>query len=367
MFVRTLTKQTVTATGTGIALMAAGILLLRYPDAVATGISRGMAVCTAVIIPTLYPFMLLSGLLTDSPLCRTPGRVTRWVTRRLFGLPGCCGPAILLSLVGGYPAGMLAAAGLYRQGRINAKQWHRMSAFCVGAGPGFIVGTVGSGLLGNAKAGWLLYGAQAATSLGMGIWLGRRHHGKVDEVTPPPPKRPMAEMVADSCRALLTMCGFVVAAAMVLSLAEVVGVARAVASVTGWPAAGVSAGLAGVLEVSCGCMAVAGLPLAPLWLSLMLSWGGLSVQGQLAAILPEKRLLTPGFWGYRLVHGAVSGGVTLLLFRLSPTHLQVMGNSPSAIPYSVSAQGSGMLLCLTFLAMLYFSQKKTGNRETGVL
>lgn len=367
MFIHTIHKQGAATLCTTIAFVAVGVVLLWYPDAVTTGINRGMAVCTSVIIPTLYPFMLLAGLLTDSTLCRNPGRLTKWLTEKLFGLPGCCGPAILLGLVGGYPAGMLAAAGLYRQGRITPPQWRQMSAFCIGAGPGFIVGTVGTGLLGSTQAGILLYTAQTVTSLALGIWLGRGRRRESGTLTQPPPKRPAAEMVAESCRALLTMCGFVVAAAMVLSLVEAMGVARTVATVTGWNSAGISAGLAGFLEVSCGCMAAAGMPLAPVWLSLMLSWGGLSVQGQVAAILPEERLLTPRFWGYRLTHGIVSGGVTLLLFHLFPTHLQVMNNSPTAIPYSVSAQGSVMLLCLTFLAMLYFSQKKTGNREQRVL
>lgn len=367
MFVRTITKQSITAVSTGVLLTMAGTLLLGYPDAVTTGINRGMAVCTTVVIPTLYPFMLLAGLLTDSPLCRQPGRATRWVTERVFGLPGCCGPAILLSLVGGYPAGMLAAAALYRQKRITPEQWRRMTAFCVGPGPGFIVGTVGTGLLGSAQAGMLLYVAQTVTSLGIGIGLGRGHRRESAPPSNPPPRRPMAEMVADSCRALLTMCGFVIAAAMVLSLMEVMGVARAVATLTGWETAGVSALLAGILEVSCGCVAVAGLPMAPLWLSLMLSWGGLSVQGQLSAALPEERLLTPRFWWWRAVHGTVSTGVTFVLFRLFPVSLQTMGGGPAALPYSVSIQGSMMLLLLCFLAMLCFSEKKTGNRQKNML
>lgn len=361
MFVRTITKQAVTATGSGIALFLVGTLLLLYPNGVATGISRGMAVCTTVIIPTLYPFMLLAGMLTDSPLCRNPGKITRWITARLFGLPGCCGSAILLSLVGGYPAGMLAVASLYRQGQITAEQWRRTTAFCVGAGPGFIIGTVGSALLGSVRAGVLLYTAQAVSSLGIGIWLGKGHRHQISTVTVTAPKRPFAEMVADSCRALLTMCGFVVAAAMTLSLWEAVGLARIIANATAWDATYVSTALAGLLEVSCGCIGAAGLPLAPVWLSLMLSWGGLSVQGQLAATLPEQKLLTPRFWGWRLAHGIISSGLTLALFRLFPTQLQTMGSDAVALPYSVSVQGSVMLLCLTFLAMLYFSQKSTGK------
>ena len=36
---------------------------LCYPQALATGVSRGLSICTAVIIPTLYPFMVLLSLI----------------------------------------------------------------------------------------------------------------------------------------------------------------------------------------------------------------------------------------------------------------------------------------------------------------
>ncbi|MBE6807506.1 MAG: hypothetical protein E7527_05845 [Ruminococcaceae bacterium] len=365
MFVRVMHKRRLRDGAYSIGLALCAVALLTYPTAVATGISRGLSICSSVILPSLFPFMLLSGLLTDSPLCRRPGRVAVWVARRWFGLPGCCAPAILLGLVGGYPAGMMAVAQLYKQGQISREQWRRLSAFCVGGGPGFIVSTVGAGLLGSAQAGLLLFAAQTTVALGIGIGLGRGHRHPEEETRPPlPPRRPFAHVVGDSCGALLTVCGFVTLAAMVLALSEGAGVAAALAGWLGLNTATVSAVLAGILEVSGGCVAVVGLGgLTPLWLSLTLSWAGLSVQGQLAAALPEERLLTGYFWRWRLTHGLLSGGVALLLFHLFPPSDLTAGGRPQALPFSVSASGSVMLLFLCFLTMLYFSQKKTGNPE----
>ena len=314
--------------------------------------------------------MLLAGILTDSPLCRRPGTAAKWIARRLFGLPGCCAPAILLSLVGGYPAGALAIARLYHQEQIDRAQVRRMTAFCVNGGPGFIISTVGAGLLGSVQAGVLLCVAQMVTSLGIGIYLGKGHRHRQDATTAPmlPPPRPLAQMVGDTCRSLLTMCGFVVLAAALLSLAEAMGIARVLAAATGMAAGSASALLAAILEVSCGCIALAGADgLTPLWLSLALSWGGLSVQGQLAAALPGERPLTSRFWVWRLVHGCCSGGVALFLFHLFPPDRATVGGRPDALPYSVSAAASVMLLLLSFLTMLCFSEKKTGNTAQGVV
>ena len=347
-------------------LTALCLLLLSYPNAMATGISRGLSICSTVIIPTLYPFMLLAGLLANSPLCRHPGRITTAVTRRLFGLPGCCGPAILLSLVGGYPAGIIAIAQLQQRGQISHDDTRRMTTFCINGGPGFIISTVGAGLLGSVRAGILLYVSQVIVSIGIGICLGHGHRWIPD--TPSvalPPRKAIAHIVSDTCASLLTMCGFVVLAACGLSLAEGCGLSRGIAVAIGTETATVSAILAAVTEVSCGCIALAGSGmLSPLWLGLTLSWGGLSVQGQLAAILPQEHLINFRFWRWRLIHGVFSGSIALGLFTLFPIHRSTLSSNTAVIPYSVSVAATLMLLLLSFLAMLCFSnfsEKKTGN------
>lgn len=347
-----------------LVLLSAAVLLLIYPQAMATGISRGLSVCSSVIIPTLYPFMLLAGWLTDSPLCRQPGRLTCAATRWLFGLPGCCGPAIFVSLVGGYPAGALTIARLLEQGRIDRDEARRMTVFCVNAGPGFIISTVGAGLLGSIKAGVLLFLSHITVSLLLGVLLGRGHHPSCKtEQLDMNSRRSVSALVTDTGKALLTMCGFILLSAAFLSLCEAAGIPSGVQQVLRLPARQVSAALAAITEVSCGCIALAeNQPLAPLWLSLCLSWGGLSVHGQLTAILPSGTIDYPQFACWRILHGLLSGLTSLALFHYIPVDLATdAGGNPLLLPYGVSAGASLMLLCMSFLAMLCFSEKSTGK------
>lgn len=361
---RTVDKESLTVGSTALGAVGIGLLLLWYPDAVANGIRRGLSVCSTVIIPTLYPFMLLSGWLSHSPLCRHPRRVSRFVAHRLFGLPACCAPAILIGLVGGYPAGILAMAQLYRQGLIRREECHRMTAYCVGGGPGFVISTVGALLLGSVQAGvWLLIG-QVAASLLIGTALGRGHRTYTADPTPTEDTpAPFAHIVRDTCGALLTMCGFVVLGAMALSLCEAVGLATSLAALFHLPSGTVSALLAGLIEVSSGSIAVAGLGVSPVWLSLVLSWGGLAVHGQLAAALPEERILGGRFWGWRLSHGLLSGGITALLFHFFPPDRFTVGQNTATLPYSASVSASMTLILLSFLTMLCFPEKKAGKTK----
>lgn len=374
MFIHTLHKRTLFTSAVSAAIIAVAVVMLRWPQALANGVSRGLSVCSSVIIPTLYPFMILAGALTDSPLCTRPSKFSGALTRRLFHLPACCGTAIFLSLVGGYPAGALAIGRLRDSGRVTAEQARRMTLFCVNGGPGFIVSTVGAGLLGSTRAGWLLFAAHATTSIGMGILLARTGKARADSAqeasTVAAPSRAFAQTVQDTCTALLTMCGFVLLAAAVLSVWEASGLPHALQRFSGIPAASWSTAAAMLTEVSCGCIAIAGSgTLAPFWLCLCLGWGGLSVQGQLAVALKaksEEKILTRAFWGGRLVHGCVSGLIATVLFRFIPVDLPTV-SAPSATPFYASASASVMLLLFSFTAMLCFYPKKTGNPPKDVL
>lgn len=308
--------------------------------------------------------MLLAGWLTDSPLCQQPGHLTCAATQRLFGLPGCCGPAIIVSLIGGYPAGALSISRLLEQGQIDRDEARRMTVFCVNAGPGFIISTVGAGLLGSIKAGVLLFLSHISVSLLLGICLGFHKHPscKANQLNTSS-RRSVSALVTDTGKALLTMCGFILLAAAFLSLCEAAGIPGGIDKVFHLPARQVSAALAALTEVSCGCIALAeNQPLAPLWLSLCLSWGGLSVHGQLTAILPNGTMDYPQFVCWRLLHGLLSGLISLLLFHFIPVDLATAATGdPLLLPYGVSAGASLMLLCMSFLAMLCFSEKSTGK------
>lgn len=343
---------------------------LCYPQALATGVSRGLSICTSVIIPTLYPFMVLSGLVASSPLCRRTGRLSSALMRRLFGLPACCGAAILISFIGGYPAGAVALSRLRQQDLITPEELQRCARFCINAGPAFIISTVGIGLLGNVTAGILLYIAHITASVIVGMHSARGHRQHTGVIRSPSAQTHAAsDIVRDTCQSLLTMCGYVVLAAALLSLWDATQSASAIQRLVGIPATSVTAALSAVTEVSCGCIALAGrYPAAPFMISMCIGWGGLSVQGQLSALLGDELRDSQWRW-WRIIHGTVSGIIAMILFRLFPaaTITSVIGPGIEAAPYSVSAVASAMLLLLSFLAMWLFSAKSTGNPDKSMI
>lgn len=374
MFVRIIHKSAVQNGALLGGILIAGTALLIWPDGVASGVSRGLSICGTVLIPSLFPFLVLAGLLVRSGLAESLGRRTEWLTRTLFGLPGCCGAAILVGMVGGYPAGGLAVGELVRKGAISQSEGKRLLRFCVNGGPAFIISAVGAGMLGSVRKGLLLFGAHIAVSLLIGM-MGRRRSRQATAVSPSPSRKEKTNLpgafvdsVNAACRSLLYMCGFVVLFAALLSLADVSGLAGGFRWLISCPFVRLGADPASfscvfpcLLEVSCGCVEAAGNgPFAAFALGAALGWGGLSVHSQLAATLQEYHLIDRGFFAARLWHGLLGGGLSLLLFRVVPMPMEVFGQLEEALvrPVSTSVIASVALLMMCSVLLLTTDRKQ---------
>ncbi len=365
-------------------IVCAGVALLWRPAAVAGGISRGLSICSAVLIPSLFPFLVLGGFLTRSGVAAAIGRRLEGMTRLLFGLPGCCAAGILIGAVGGYPAGGTVVGELVRSGQIDRAEGRRMLRFCVNGGPGFVISAVGAGLMGSIGFGVILFAAHLLASLLLGI-LGASPGSRQRRASPPrravatlPPSAALVGAVTAACEALLYMCGFVLLFSAVLALVDVSGAAALLGgsppSERLW-----SAIIACLLEVSCGCTAAAALSSnAVLLLGFAVGFGGLSVHCQLAATLQGLGLMDRRFFVARLAQGVLTAFITLVLLRYIPLPQAVWGTGqqPVAQAFSGSVAMSAALLVLGGVWMLTvghldkpvakpYNERKKGGRSAG--
>lgn len=383
MFIKTIHKTGLQTAGLLLAVFGAGAVLLLWPAAAATGVSRGLSICSTVIIPSLFPFLVLSGFLVRSGVSQALGRKLERPTRFLFGLPGCCAPGILISFIGGYPAGGVAVGQLIERGAVTPGQGKRMLRFCVCGGPAFVLSAVGAGMLGSVRYGAVLFASHIAAAVLLGLaqrlWTGRRPPAAGASVIrtpsrPLPVSAAFVESVNAACQSLLSMCGFVVLFAAFLSLADASGLTLLVQRLLTAPLQLAGADLSdmpalfpGLLEVSCGCVEAAGAgPLAPFLLGFFMGWGGLSVHCQLAASLYMYKLIDLRFFLFRLLHGLLGGGLATVLFRLVPLPLDAFKPMQDAVvvPYATSAAASVALLAMC--GMLLFAGEAGGKSGGGL-
>ncbi len=151
----------------GATLCAASMLL--RPSAAADGVLRGLALCYKSVIPALFPFLVLSRLILESPLANILGLALRPYTRLLSIHSKKAPAALLCGVLGGFACGARSVDALYRAGEVDREESALLLVCCIGSGPGFVVGSVGGLMLGSAGAGWLLLAAQLCASLICGL------------------------------------------------------------------------------------------------------------------------------------------------------------------------------------------------------
>lgn len=383
MFIKTIHSARVKTGLLMLGILAAGAALLIWPQAAAGGVSRGLSICSTVIIPSLFPFLVLAGFLVRSGISAAIGRRLEGITRVLFGLPGCCGAGILVGFIGGYPTGGIAVGELVKSGQITREEGRRMLRFCVNGGPAFIISAVGAGMMGSVRFGVVLFAAHLLASflMGLGGGVASRMEKRADPESKKPAKQAakssgaataFVESVNNACRSLLYMCGFVVLFAAALALLDVSGVSiwfqRLVSlplTLSGGDASAMSSLLPCILEVSCGCVEASGAgEAAPLLLGMAMGWGGLSVHCQLAAALHGEKLMGKGFFAARLLHGLLAGLLTVTLLRFAPMPVTVWNPSTSAAVRPFSGPVTASVALLFMCGMLLFTlADRRGKRE----
>ena len=166
---RLLSKERVRDLLLGLALLCATLALMLYPQPSMEAAKSGLALCYNVIIPSLFPFFVLSSLVVELGLAGYLGRLLEGLMRPLFHVSGACASAFALGFIGGYPVGAKTAISLYENGMCTKTEAERLLAFCNNSGPAFILGVVGAGVFASSRVGVLLYLAHAAASICIGI------------------------------------------------------------------------------------------------------------------------------------------------------------------------------------------------------
>lgn len=124
-----------------VALALIGFLILIFDSRHALeGAQEGIELCIKTVIPSLFPFFMLSSVLTNAfcgfttfPMQRISG---------LLGIPSEASPVLITAVLGGYPVGAKSVADLYQSGQISREHAERLLAFCSNAGPSFLFGMV---------------------------------------------------------------------------------------------------------------------------------------------------------------------------------------------------------------------------------
>lgn len=359
----------------GLLLALAG-LLFRFPGQSAEAARQGVDLCLELILPSLFPFFVLSSLFIATGLAGLCARRMEGGMQRLFGVGGAGGSAFLLGLVGGYPVGARTLAQLVERGDCSRRDAGRLSLFCNNCGPAFFMGAVGVGIFGSRQAGLLLLvsNALAALTLGLVLHLLRdkgngptsshsqnqnQNQTKPRSLTTASLPTVLPECVRTAFSSTLGVCAYVILFSVLTTLADNAGL------LPGRETPLLRCALVGFLELSTGVAHLgeaehvgAALPLA----AFLLGWGGLSVHCQTLPFWHEAGVAPGPYLLAKFLQGLLAAGLTALGLHLLPLSLPTMATEPLSPCPSLWARES---LALWALSGVYFllAGKRGGNQQ----
>lgn len=315
------------------------ILFFSAPSLMGEGVRGGLFLCGETVIPSLFPFMILSDYTVRSKFGNVIGRFFSPLTEKAFKLPGCSACAIIMSLIGGFPVGAKMISQLYEGDYLSASQAKRMMWFCVNSGPAFVVGAVGATMLSNKKCGIILFVSQTFAALIIGFFSRfflKKNNKKVAEKKHEIDASVLTDSVSSATGAMLNICAWILLFSafnpFLVKLAEKNPLFNAAVVMS---------------EVTGGC-AFAAVHLPVCLIAPVLCWSGFAVHMQLLPYIKKVGMSLPEFWLSRAVNCLVVLPIAFLLFKIFPCEVQVFSSFSDVIvkPYSVSVPASVAMLIL---------------------
>ncbi len=224
-----------------------------------SGAREGIELCLHTVIPSLFPFMVLTSILTEL---------------RSF----VSGPAsyFLPGLLGGYPTGALAVAQGVKDEHISRETGRRLLAFCSNAGPAFIFG-MGANLFSKAWMCWAVWAIQILSALLVSLMFPVKE--AFIKASTPSSKVTLIQALSRSIRTMGLICGWIILFRILLTFFRL----WFLWCLPQW----LRCLICGILEISNGCLNLVEIKnetLRFILFSLFLSFGGICVAMQTYAV-----------------------------------------------------------------------------------
>lgn len=177
-------KQTVSAIFTLGLCGSVFLLSLLASGKISHSVKSALSLCANVIIPSVFPFIILSDLLYAYTDFSSMNLLTR-AFERIFKINKSGLYPFVLGMLCGFPLGVKCASELYRDGYLSRDEAERIIGFCNNTGPAFLVSGIGLGLRKSLKDGLLLYLVMVTSSIIVGMLFSIGHTKHESKNTPP--------------------------------------------------------------------------------------------------------------------------------------------------------------------------------------
>lgn len=327
------------------------VLLFRFPDEIKNGITKGLTISFYTIIPSLFPFLVLSSYIVNSDILNPIYRFLSPVTKVLFKQPACVVPVIVLSMIGGFPVGIKMVNDLFTRKEITENQAKRLCCFCMNSGPAFTITAVGANMLKSPLAGVIIFASLCISSLIMGFltrFFACEEDNKLTKKYHLSSLSSLSTSVTSGINSILGICGWIVLFSGLIECLHTINSNEFL-----------SLFITTTFEVTSACNEFAGKISLPIF-AFIIGFGGFCVHCQVLDCLKNCKLKYAHFLFSRVIHGSISGIITYIFLLFIPIEIEVFANTSDIklAPFSVSIWGFVALIIMCVIMIFDIDRKQ---------
>ena len=251
-------------------------------NCVLKGVSSGLYLCGAVIIPSLFPILCLTSFLSFCGVLEVFAKRLKNFSKKHFHLCGYFIPIFLLSMISGYPVGATLANSIYESGKISVNERNKIALICCSAGPAFVLLAVGVNIFNSIKIGKILFFSNLFACIVTALIVTRFFENDNEKTKYNSRLNALSDStvfaVSNATSSVISICAFTIIFSAIVNVLTLV-----CANKTAFLA------IVGFLEVTNGVFEFFCAKVALPFVCAVIGFGGLSVIFQISALLKTNR------------------------------------------------------------------------------
>lgn len=286
------------------------------------------------VFPSLFPFLVICNIIICCGGINIYSKLLGNLICKPFKLPKQCSIVLIVSMLCGYPLGAKYSCKLYEENIIDIQTYEKLLNIASNASPLFIIGAVGTSMLGNVKLGYLILLSNYISCILMGFILSihtnkptkivysRKNAAKEKEYDENIGK--IAQIsIEDSIKTSLIVCGFVTIFSVITHTFKnsiLLNVILSKFIQTSTVKKIVESSLLGLLEMTNGCSMIStisiDLSLKLVIISFLISFSGLSIIMQVYSFTYKHSISIMKYISRKFVQGILCSITTIILYKL---------------------------------------------------
>ena len=317
-----------------ILILLFGILLILNPIVCRENVAKAIIICGQVLIPALFPFGVCVLFILKSD-------VAKHINPLLL--------IFIFSLLGGYPMGAKLINEEVLSNRLDRENAQKMLNSCVNAGPAFIVSAVGAGIFKSQKIGYILLVSHILASLVICLVSGPITQNKTEKREYISPIDNFVISTADSAKAVMSICGFVILFSVLTGYLEVYSLRFPILKP-----------LIFLTEITVAVTKTQNIVL----ISFLLGFSGFCIWAQVLSVGKDIKINIVKFAFFRLIHGVLSGIFTYIALKIIHLEIPVFSNGVNfdSKPFVSDASLGISLLVLGIVFVISLSNTRENRK-----